>query len=165
MIAWTKKPRWVFKKVIVATMLAFSALLLAGPVFAEIDVVMQGDKVTLAGRSQGDFYFGSADHEDGVIVMPLEGWVRIRGAGSGTGRPNGAGSGTGDQTNGAGSGTGGQTNGAGSGTGLREIRADWGAAAIALGCNVAVVAILENTGNGTFVQKDFAAINTDICIE
>lgn len=202
MIACKQKPRWVvkaYKKLLIFSCIVATTSLWTTAANAEVDITLTADdRISIAGRSSGKFFFGEADLAGQVMVVPLSGWVRINGAGNGTGTPNGAGNGTGGQTNapntgtvgdgvpdGAGNGTGGvvpggagngtgdqvnapdgQTNGAGNGTGgRREIVSDWGVAAIAIGCNQAVVAILSHSNTGLLVEEEFTTLQTDICIE
>lgn len=161
MIAWKFRPRWVG-----TALLGLTMVLGAGSAVAEVDIAKSGDSgVMIAGSTDSKFFFGTAELTDNVMLVPLQGWVQINGAGNGTGI-NGAGNGTGEsspETNGAGNGTG--INGAGNGTGDREFSEDWGTAIIALGCHEAAVGIYRENTNGELIEEEFNIVATNICVE
>jgi hypothetical protein len=174
MIAWEQKPRWV-NKAFGQTLIAIAAAACMGTAHAEVDISLSSDgQITVAGRTGDKVYFGSVDVDSDVVLVPLKGWEQGRSAGNGTGEPapNSAGNGTGiPQPNSAGNGTG--INSAGNGTGINsagngtgiDLEMDWGMAAVAMGCNEALVAIYRANEAGEVIEEEFSAIATDFCVE
>lgn len=174
MIAWNQKPRWV-KGAFGQTLFALAAVACIGTAQAEVDISLSDDgQITVAGRNGDKVYFGSVEVTEDVMLVPLKGWDQGRSAGNGTGEPapNSAGNGTGaPEPNSAGNGTG--INSAGNGTGINsagngtgiDLEMEWGIAAVAMGCNEAIVAVYRENDAGEVVEEEFRAIATDFCVE
>jgi len=174
MIAWNQKPRWV-KGAFGQTLFALAAVACIGTAQAEVDISLSDDgQITVAGRNGDKVYFGSVEVTEDVMLVPLKGWDQGRSAGNGTGEPapNSAGNGTGEpEPNSAGNGTG--INSAGNGTGINsagngtgiDLEMEWGIAAVAMGCNEAIVAVYRENDAGEVVEEEFRAIATDFCVE
>lgn len=155
MIACKQKPRWAFKSAFQTLLVLASAFI--GLAHAEVDLnVSDEGVVTVAGKSRGDFFFGSGIISNGVLEINLNAWsTGTRSAGNGTG---------GAQTNSAGNGTGSPgINSAGNGTGRRDLTMAWGTAEIVFSCNQASLIVYRDIDGSGMREEEFGVFSTDYC--